>query len=112
VGYGSLIAHYDLAMPMPAKLSIVGKKYKRYETIDFYRYFDATKQAEFLYDCVDDTIRNIIPEQLPENTLVEQLQLLEYKYISIDNGCKDLFQYRFIMNEVPHDVALSVWSHP
>ena len=22
------------------------------DTIDFYRYFDATRQAEFLYDCV------------------------------------------------------------
>jgi hypothetical protein len=34
------------------------------ETIDFYRYFDATKQAEFLYDCVNDTIQNIIPEEI------------------------------------------------
>lgn len=34
------------------------------QTIDFYRYFDATKQAEFLYDCVKDTILNIIPEEI------------------------------------------------
>lgn len=34
------------------------------ETIDFYRYFDGTKQAEFLYDCVKDTIENIIPEEI------------------------------------------------
>ncbi|HAH22663.1 MAG TPA: cell filamentation protein Fic [Prolixibacteraceae bacterium] len=34
------------------------------ETIDFYRYFDATRQAEFLYDCVKDTIENIIPEEI------------------------------------------------
>lgn len=34
------------------------------DTIDFYRYFDATKQAEFLYDCVKDTIENIIPEEI------------------------------------------------
>ena len=33
-------------------------------TIDYYRYFDATKQAEFLYDCVKDTIDNIIPEEV------------------------------------------------
>ncbi len=31
------------------------------ETIDLYRYFDATEQAEFLYDCVIDTVENIIP---------------------------------------------------
>ncbi|MCG8893824.1 hypothetical protein G1K73_08650 [Tenacibaculum finnmarkense] len=33
-------------------------------TIDFYRYFDATKQAEFLYDCVEDTLVRIIPEEV------------------------------------------------
>jgi Fic family protein len=34
------------------------------ETIDYYRYFDATKQAEFLFDCVIDTINRIIPEEV------------------------------------------------
>jgi Fic family protein len=34
------------------------------ETIDLYRYFDLTQQAEFLYECVEETIENIIPEEL------------------------------------------------
>jgi len=34
------------------------------ETIDYYRYFDATPQAEFLFECVDHTINNIIPEEV------------------------------------------------
>ena len=34
------------------------------DTIDLYRYFDATKQAEFLYDCVDDTLERVIPEEV------------------------------------------------
>lgn len=34
------------------------------ETIDYYRYYDSTVQAEFLYDCVFDTIENIIPREL------------------------------------------------
>ncbi|RLA38987.1 MAG: cell filamentation protein Fic, partial [Gammaproteobacteria bacterium] len=34
------------------------------ETMDYYRYFDATRQAEFLYGCVSDTINNIIPEEV------------------------------------------------
>jgi Fic family protein len=34
------------------------------ETIDLYRYFDLTKQAEFLYECVEDTIEKIIPAEL------------------------------------------------
>lgn len=33
-------------------------------TIDYYRYFDATDQAEFLYDCVHDTVVNIIPAEV------------------------------------------------
>jgi hypothetical protein len=34
------------------------------ETIDLYRYFDATKQAEFLYSCVEQTIEKIVPEEI------------------------------------------------
>jgi len=34
------------------------------DTIDYYRYFDATRQAEFLYDCVRDTIEHIIPQEV------------------------------------------------
>ncbi|MDZ7765905.1 MAG: Fic family protein [Melioribacteraceae bacterium] len=34
------------------------------ETIDYYRYFDATKQAEFLFECVQDTVKNIIPKEV------------------------------------------------
>lgn len=34
------------------------------QTMDYYRYFDATRQAEFLYGSVKDTIENIIPQQV------------------------------------------------
>lgn len=34
------------------------------ETRDYYRFFDATKQAEFLFDCVEDTIKNIVPKEI------------------------------------------------
>jgi Fic family protein len=34
------------------------------DTIDYYRYFDATAHAEFLYACVKDTIENIIPKEV------------------------------------------------
>jgi hypothetical protein len=36
----------------------------RNETVDLYRYFDATKQAEFLYDCVRQTIEQTIPDEV------------------------------------------------
>jgi hypothetical protein len=34
------------------------------DTIDLYRYFDATRQAEFLYDCVEQTVNKTIPEEV------------------------------------------------
>lgn len=34
------------------------------QTIDYYKYFDATLHAEFLYDCVDYTINKIIPDEV------------------------------------------------
>lgn len=34
------------------------------DTIDYYRYFDATTQAEFLFKCVDATIHTIIPAEV------------------------------------------------
>ena len=34
------------------------------ETIDYYRYFDATPQTEYLFDCVDYTINTIIPDEV------------------------------------------------
>ncbi len=34
------------------------------DTADYYRYFDATPQATFLYECVAETIDRIIPEEI------------------------------------------------
>ena len=33
-------------------------------TSDYYKYYDATLQAEFLFDCIDYTIKTIIPEEV------------------------------------------------
>ncbi len=34
------------------------------DTIDYYRYFDATKMVEFLYECIETTITKELPEQI------------------------------------------------
>jgi len=34
------------------------------ESIDYYRYFDATFQTEFLFECVNYTINKIIPDEV------------------------------------------------
>ena len=52
------------------------------ETIDYYRYFDATVQSEFLFECVDYTIYKIIPDE------VAYLQ----KYDAMKSWLDDRFQ--------------------
>lgn len=44
------------------------------ETLDYYRYCDLTKQAEFLYDCVQDTIENIIPNEITYLTQFDEFK--------------------------------------
>ena len=34
------------------------------ETADFYRYFDATAHAEFLFDCVEETVKRDLPNEV------------------------------------------------
>ncbi len=34
------------------------------KTIDLYRYFDATQQAEFLYQCIQETVEKTLPEEI------------------------------------------------
>ena len=34
------------------------------ETADFYKYFDATEHAEFLYDCVRETVEDDLPREV------------------------------------------------
>lgn len=34
------------------------------ETIDLYRYFDATRQAEFFFACVEETVNKTLPEEV------------------------------------------------
>jgi len=45
------------------------------ETADLYRYFDATKQAELLYSCVQQTIEKTIPEEV---AYLEKYDRLKY----------------------------------
>jgi hypothetical protein len=44
------------------------------DTIGYYKYFDATPQAEFLYACVEDTIQNIIPNEVDYLTKYDEFK--------------------------------------
>lgn len=60
------------------------------ETRDLYRYFDLTKQAEFLYSCVADTIEKIIPEELDYLEKYDRMTQLINDHVSLPNHEVDL----------------------
>lgn len=60
------------------------------ETIDLYRYFDATKQAEFLYDCVWETIEKILPEEIDYLKKYDQLKQAINEKFDMPNHLVDL----------------------
>ncbi len=56
------------------------------DTIDYYRYFDATAQAEFLFYCVNDTLVNVIPNEVEYLMKFDEFKsFLDNKYEMPDN---------------------------
>ncbi len=90
-------------------------------TKDFYRFFDATKQAEFLFDCVEDTVENIIPNEIKylsnydsfkkyldeEFEMPDKLIALLVLFLEQNNGLisKRACEKEFSMLE-PHEIEL------
>ncbi len=60
------------------------------ETADLYRYFDATLQAEFLYECVEETIKKIIPEELDFLERYDQMTNFINSFVTLPNTKVDL----------------------
>jgi Fic family protein len=64
------------------------------DTIDYYKYYDATMQAEFLYDCVADTIQNIIPNEVTYLTKYDEFkQYLENDFEMPDKVVASLVRF-------------------
>ena len=60
------------------------------ETIDLYRYYDLTRQAEFLYTCVQDTIEHIIPHELDYLERYDKLTAMINNSLSLPDSRVDL----------------------
>jgi len=60
------------------------------DTIDLYRYFDVTKQAEFLYKCVQETVEEILPEEISYLQKYDQLKVIINGYIDMSENKVDL----------------------
>lgn len=56
-------------------------------TIDLYRFFDATEQAEFLYECVEITIEKTLPEEV--TYLENHAKMIDYIEQNFDMPDKD-----------------------
>jgi Fic family protein len=60
------------------------------ETIDLYRYFDATKQAEFFFGCVEETVNNTLPDEVDYLKRYDLLNEFIKNYIDMPDKLVDL----------------------
>jgi len=60
------------------------------ETIDMYRYFDATKQAEFLFACVEETVNKTLPNEIKYLEKYDRLNNYIKNYIDMPDNLVDL----------------------
>ena len=60
------------------------------ETIDLYRYYDLTLQVEFLYECIEDTIEHIIPDELDYFEKYDKMTQYVNTFLSLPDTTVDL----------------------
>jgi len=60
------------------------------ETINLYRYFDATKQAEFFFECVEETVNKTLPEEVAYLKKYDILNEFIKNYIDMPDKLVDL----------------------
>ena len=60
------------------------------ETIDLYRYFDATRQAEFFFECVEETVNKTLPEEVSYLTKYDLLNDFIKNYIDMPDKLVDM----------------------
>ena len=60
------------------------------ETINLYRYFDATKQAEFFFECVEETVNKTLPEEVEYLKKYDLLNEFIKNYIDMPDKLVDL----------------------
>ncbi len=60
------------------------------DTINLYRFFDATKQAEFFFECVEETVNKTLPEEVDYLAKYDLLNNFIKNYIDMPNKLVDL----------------------
>lgn len=69
------------------------------ETTDLYRYFDATKQAEFFFECVEETVNRTLPEEVDYLAKYDLLNDFIKNYIDMPDRLIDLLVRFLNQNE-------------
>ena len=67
----------------------------RNETADYYRFFDATAHAEFLYRCVEETVLHDLPEEVAYLERYDRFSEQVQQMVDMPSGTIDLL-YRFL----------------
>ena len=65
------------------------------ETADFYRYFDATAHAEFLYACVEQTVEYDLPDEVAYLEAYDRFEKRVLQIVDMPNSLVDLL-HRFL----------------
>jgi Fic family protein len=68
------------------------------DTINLYRYFDATRQAEFLYSCIKETVEKTLPEEITYLKKYEEMKIFIKNNIEMPDRLIDLL-IRFLRQE-------------
>lgn len=66
------------------------------DTIDLYRYFDATVQAEFFFECVEETVNKTLPDEVEYLRKYDLLNEFIKNYIDMPDNLVDLL-IRFLV---------------
>lgn len=69
------------------------------ETIDLYRFFDATMQAEFFYECVDETITKTLPDEVQYLQQHDEMKVFVNNYIDMPDRTVDLLIHFLRQND-------------
>jgi hypothetical protein len=65
------------------------------DTADYYRYFDATRHAEFLYECVQQTVEHDLPEEVDYLEAYDKFSRQVLQIVDMPNSMIDLL-HRFL----------------
>lgn len=60
------------------------------DTFDLYRFFDASPQAEFFYECVEETITKALPEEVAYLQNYDEMKSFINNYIDMPDRLADL----------------------